>query len=125
MTIQEALEKDRIWAVLGATPREEKFGYKLYKRLKNRGYEVYPIHPKADTIDGDKCYRTLSDLPTIPHVVDVVVPEEVGIRAMAECKSLGISTVWLQPGADTPAVIEAAKQNGLEIITDCVLVQLP
>ena len=125
MTIQESLEKNVVWAVLGATPREEKFGYRLYKRLKDRGYTVYPVNPNAEVVDGDKCYPTLSSLPEVPAIVDVVVPEAVGITAMQECKNLGISTVWLQPGADTPDVIAAAEALDLTVIRDCVLVQLP
>ena len=76
-------------------------------------------------MDGDICYSTLTDIPKVVDVVNVVVPEQVGVAAMSECKKLGISTVWLQPGADTDAVINAAKERNINVITDCVLVQLP
>lgn len=125
MTIEEALKKDVVWAVLGATPKENKFGFKLYKRLKSYGYEVYPVNPNAEQVDGDICYSTLTDIPKVVDVVNVVVPEQVGVAAMSECEELGISTVWLQPGADTDAVINAAKERNINVITDCVLVQLP
>ncbi|KGF48159.1 CoA-binding protein [Veillonella montpellierensis DNF00314] len=125
MTIEEALKKDVVWAVLGATPKENKFGFKLYKRLKSYGYEVYPVNPNAEQVDGDICYSTLTDIPKVVDIVNVVVPEQVGVAAMSECEKLGISTVWLQPGADTDAVINAAKERNINVIIDCVLVQLP
>ena len=103
MTIQQALDQ-KVWAVIGATHKTEKFGYKIYKCLKDHGYEVYPV---------------------VPAVVDFVVPESAGLAALDECKELGISTVWLQPGADKPSVVEKAHALNLHVIQDCVLVQLP
>ena len=105
MTIQQALDQ-KVWAVIGATHKTEKFGYKIYKCLKDHGYEVYPVNPNIAEIDGDKCYSSLSALPVVPAVVDFVVPEAAGMAALDECKELGISTVWLQPGADKPSVVE-------------------
>ena len=55
MTIQQALDQ-KVWAVIGATHKTEKFGYKIYKCLKDHGYEVYPVNPNVAEIDGDKCY---------------------------------------------------------------------
>jgi len=99
MTIQQALDQ-KVWAVIGAT------------------------HKLAE-IDGNKCYPSLSALPVVPAVVDFVVPEAAGLAALDECKELGISTVWLQPGADKPSVVEKAHALNLHVIQDCVLVQLP
>lgn len=97
MTIQQALDQ-KVWAVIGATHKTEKFGYKIYKCLKDHGYEVYPVNPNIAEIDGDICYSSLSALTLLPAVVDFVVPEAAGLAALDECKELGISVVWLQPG---------------------------
>ena len=123
MMPQEALEK-KVWAVIGATARTEKFGYKIYKHLRDHGYTAYPVNPNVTAIDGDLCYPSLRALPEVPQVVDFVVPERVGLEAVDECQQLGVEIVWLQPGADTSAVITKANEAGLAVITDCVLVQL-
>ena len=86
--------------------KPKKFGYKIYKCLKDHGYEVYPVNPNVAEIDGNKCYPSLSALPVVPAVVDFVVPEAAGLAALDECKELGISTVWLQPGADKPLLLK-------------------
>ena len=78
MTIQQALDQ-KVWAVIGATHKTEKFGYKIYKCLKDHGYEVYPVNPNIAEINGDKCYPSLSALPVVPAVVDFVVPEAAGL----------------------------------------------
>ena len=113
MTIKDALA-EKVWAVIGATHKTDKFGYKIYKCLKEHGYEVYPVNPNVTSIDGDTCYPSLSALPVVPGVVDFVVPEAAGLAAIDECKQLGIKTIWLQPGADKPAVLAKAKEVGLD-----------
>ncbi len=118
-----ALKKKK-WAVLGATSRKEKFGYKIYTHLKQHGYTVYAVNPNVTEIDGDVCYPSLHALPEVPEVVDFVVPENIGVMALQDCKALGIHTVWLQPGADRPKVVEKAKELGLEVIQSCVLVDV-
>lgn len=123
MSIQAALS-EKVWAVIGATARKEKFGYKIYKCLKDHGYEVYPVNPNVEEIDGVRCYESLTALPVKPTVVDFVVPERVGLEAVDECKTLGIPTIWLQPGADKPSVVKKGKEKGLEVIEACVLIEL-
>ncbi len=67
----------------------------MYQRLRDRGYEVFAVNPKADTVEGDPCYPSLS---VIPGGVDAVViatnPERAG-ATMSECARLGIGHVWM------------------------------
>ncbi|MDY3974080.1 CoA-binding protein [uncultured Veillonella sp.] len=123
MNLTEVIQK-KVWAVLGATSRKEKFGYKILMHLRKHGYTVYAVNPNVDEIEGEPCYNSLRDLPEVPDVVDFVVPEIVGLVALDECKDLGISTVWLQPGADKPSVVKKAEELGFDVIQDCVLVQI-
>ena len=121
--MQDLIQK-KVWAVLGATHRTDKFGYKIFKHLLKHGYEVYPINPNIEEIDGIRCYASITDLPVVPDVVDFVVNSKIGLLALDECKSKGVTAVWLQPGADAPVVVEKAKELGLQVVSDCVLVQI-
>lgn len=122
--LAEKMMKLKTWAVVGATQDVEKFGYKIYKRLKNKGYNVYPISPKYDTIDGDKAYKALGDLPEKPEVVDFVVNPKVGIKIIEECKEIGIENVWLQPGTVSEEILNYAEDNGVHVAQACVLVAI-
>ena len=113
------------WAVVGATDNKEKFGYKIFKVMKEAGYNVFPVNPGISKILGIKCYATLKDLPVKPDAVDFVVPPKVGEQVLRECAELGIQNVWLQPGANADSVVALAKELGLTVVsTQCVMVEI-
>ncbi|SMD06040.1 CoA-binding protein [Sporomusa malonica] len=121
----EAMLQTKSWAVVGATDNTEKFGYKIFKALKEAGYNVYPVNPGINEILGDKCYPALKDLPIVPDVVNVVVPAKVGEQIMSNCSELGIKNVWLQPGANAASVVQLARNFDLNVVDqNCVLVEL-
>lgn len=125
MDMMEDFLRMKKWAVVGATDNEDKFGYKIYKCMKDAGYEVYPVNPGVAVIDGDKCYPSVNDLPEKPEAVDLVVPEKVGEQVIRELAAEGISHVWLQPGANAESVVKLAKELGLEVIDDgCVMKEI-
>lgn len=122
--ITEALAR-KTWAVVGATDNKEKFGYKIYKFMKDAGYHVYAVNPGVKEIMGETCYPSLDVLPAKPEVVDVVVPPRVGEQVLQQCAQLGIDTVWLQPGADAASVVQTGEKLGLKVIHNaCVMVEI-
>lgn len=112
------------WAVVGATEDQSKFGYRIYKKLKDHGYSVYPVSVKYDEVDGDKAYKNLSDLPEKVDVVDFVVNPKVGLSIIQQCNEMGINHIWLQPGTVSPEILEYAQENHIEVVRGCVLVSL-
>lgn len=122
---KEILLQENVWAVVGATNNEDKFGYKIFKFMKERGLDVYPVNPGITDINGIKCYPSLKDLPIKPGAVDVVVPPRIGEQVVRDCAELGISNVWLQPGADAENVVRLAQQLGLNVVYNaCIMVEL-
>ncbi len=122
--IEEALSK-KIWAVVGATPRMEKYGYKIYKTLKDHGYTVYPVNPNYKDVGGDPCYADLKSLPQIPQAVDMVVSPKFADETIKQAASLGCGIIWFQPGAESDEVIAASDSLGLKVVHhDCVMRRL-
>ena len=112
----------KTFAVVGATDNPEKYGNQIFKNLKSRGYEVYPINPKLKELDGVKCYPSLADIPVKVDVVDFVVPPEVTEAIIKECKRLGLDRIWLQPGSESEAAIAYCHENKLKVVHDvCVM----
>lgn len=122
--IKKFLDKKNIFAVVGASRNPKKYGYQLYKDLKEAGYEVYPVNPKAEEILGDKCYPGLEYLPTKPDVVDIVVPPRVTEEIVRTCKRLGITKIWMQPGSESEAAIRFCDNNNIEVVHSvCVMIE--
>jgi predicted CoA-binding protein len=114
----------RTWAVVGVSEDQSKFGYKVYKRLKDAGYKVYGVNPKLSELDGDKIYPDLKSLPVVPDVVNFVVPPKVTAGIIPQCAEQGVKYVWMQPGADCPEAFDLAKENKIEAERACVLAEL-
>jgi predicted CoA-binding protein len=110
------------FAVVGATDNPEKYGHQVLVNLKNRDYEVYPVNPRLETVEGMKCYATLSDLPAKVDVVDFVVPPAATESILKECLKLGLTRIWLQPGSESEAAIRFCEDNNLKVVHDvCVM----
>lgn len=113
------------WAVVGATEDTSKFGYKVYKKLKNHGYNVYPVNPKFETIEGEKCYHSILDINDSIDVISLIVNSKIGLEVIENASKKGIKNIWCQPGAESQELIENAKAYGMKIIyNECVLVEL-
>lgn len=102
-------------AVTGVSrkPRQHGSNY-VYKRLRDRGYEVFAVNPNADQVEGDRSYH---DLTSIPGGVDAVViataPDEAA-ATMRECDQLGIRQVWMHRSYGEGSVSQAATAYGRE-----------
>ena len=92
----------------------------VYRRLRDRGYDVFAVNPNADTVEGDPAYQ---DLKSIPGGVDAVVigtRPELAEGTMRECAELGITQVWMHWGPGESSVSAAAtdygRQHGITVI---------
>ena len=116
----EFLSHKRI-AVTGVSRHPESHGSNVvYKRLRERGYEVFAVNPNADEVEGDACFH---DLKSIPGGVDAVVIGTSPTHAdatMQECNELGIGSVWMHRSFGGGSVSDAAtrfgRQHGITVI---------
>src|SRR5215467_10065697 len=108
------LAKKRV-AVTGVSRAPKQHGSNtVYKRLRERGYDVFAINPNAETVEGDAAYP---DLRSIPGGVDAVVigtrPERAD-ETIRECAELGIEHVWMHRGPGAGSVSKTATAYGRE-----------
>ncbi|MCL6431477.1 MAG: CoA-binding protein [Anaerolineae bacterium] len=114
----------RVWAVVGVSADPAKFGYRIFRSLREAGYRVYGVNPNAREIDGQTIYPSLAALPERPEVVDIVVPPPVTERIVRECAELGLCRVWMQPGAESDSAIRFCQEHGIAVVYGaCAMVE--
>jgi hypothetical protein len=125
MTSKAAVQdfiSQRTLAVVGVSRNPQKFGNMVYKELKAKGYRVFPVNSKVDKIEGEPCYPSLSALPEKVGGAVIIVPPAETEKVVQDAKAAGISRVWMQQGAESPAAIQFCKDNGLnEVHGECIM----
>lgn len=117
-------EPDTSVAVVGATDNPSKYGHTIYHDLKRKGYVVYPVNPRRQTVGGDAAYATLADLPEAPTIVNFVIPPRFTLHVLQQCLDLGLMNVWLQPGAESPEVMSFLQEHGFNYLANaCIMVR--
>ena len=113
------------YAVVGVSQKRHKFGNQVFREMKQRGFTVYPVHKTLSSVEGERCFPTVSDLPeTVQSVVIVLHPEDSEM-VVAQCKWKGIQNIWLQPGAESDSIVAYAHEYDLNLVHDlCVLMFL-
>ncbi len=113
------------WAVVGASTKHYRYGYKIVKELEEAGYNTLPITPKYRNIDGIKAYTDISHVEEgLIDVVNFVVNPSIGIHVLKECIRKGITRIWLQPGTVSEEILAMAKSHNIEVVEGCILVVL-
>ncbi len=113
------------WAIIGASNDKQKYGYKIYKCLLDRGIDVYAVNPGISELLGRRCYASIKDLPIKPEAADFVVPPRIGEQVIRECAEVGIKNIWLQPGAHSDEIVHIAQQLELNVVHHaCIMVEL-
>jgi predicted CoA-binding protein len=95
-------------------------GNVVYRRLKERGYEVFAVNPNAEEVEGDRCCKDLASIPGGVDGVVIATRPEVAEETMRECAALGIERVWMHrgpgPGSVSAAAAAYGREHGIAVI---------
>ena len=125
MVLEKLKEKNTTIALVGASNDKNKYGNKIYRDLKNKGYNVTPINPKEDTIEGDKAYASIEMMEKLPDIANFVVPPPIAMKIAQHLVDLGIKHLWFQPGSESNELEAWLKNNnGIKyLINSCIMVE--
>jgi predicted CoA-binding protein len=122
------LESVRSIAVVGASPRRERPSHRVMAYLQRRGYRTIPVNPNAagDTINGERCYASLAEVPEPIDMVDVFRRKEAAGGVVDEAIAIGAKVVWMQLGVRDDAAAARAEDAGLEVVMNrCPAIEIP
>ena len=125
MVLEKLKEENTSIALIGASNDRNKYGNKIYRDLRNKGYNVTPINPKEEKIEGDRAYSSIEEMKELPDIANFVVPPPVAIRIAQNITNLGIKHLWFQPGSESKELEDWLKNtDGIEyLINACIMVE--
>jgi predicted CoA-binding protein len=118
----DAFLSSRKLAIAGVSRTPKKFGFEVFKTLREKGFEIFPINPAADQIDGIPCFKNISSLPVNIHHLLILTKKDQTKEVVKEALAKGIDNIWIQQGSSTPEAIELTRGHRINLITgECIL----
>ena len=111
-------------AILGASPKPDRYAYKAFELLKEYGHRPIPINPAFTDILGEKCYPAISDAPQPIDTVTLYLGEARSNPLVDEIIAAKPRRIIMNPGAENPALAAKAEDAGIEVVEGCTLVML-
>lgn len=119
--ILDLLKSLKTIAIVGISNDPEKPSYKVAEYLKNNGYKIIPVNPKYDTVLGEKCYKSLSDIEESVDIVDVFRKKEDILPIAQEALKIKPKIFWMQLGIDNQEAKELLEKHGIFVIENTCL----
>ncbi|MCD6250535.1 MAG: CoA-binding protein [candidate division Zixibacteria bacterium] len=111
-------------AVLGASPKENRYSFKAVKMLKEYGHKPIPVHPAGHTVDGVLGVSSLDQIDAPVDTVTCYVNAKISDGAYDQIVKLQPKRVIFNPGAENEELAEKLKEDGIEVLNACTLVML-
>lgn len=112
---------EKSFAIAGVSRKPQGgVGNFVMKKFIAEGYNVYPVHPEADMVDGAKCYRNLKAIPEQINSLFIATNPKDSLSVVKDCIENNIKTIWFHKafgeGSYNKEAAELAEQNGITVI---------
>ena len=111
-------------AVIGASSDRRKFGNRALRAYIQQGFTVLAINPNETEVEGLKTYASVLDVPGPIDMATFYVPPDIGEKVIDEVAKKGITEVWLNPGAESDALVERARALNIRPIQACSIMAI-
>jgi acyl-CoA synthetase (NDP forming) len=114
----------KVIAIIGASNDRRKFGNRALRAFREQGNTVVPINPHETEVEGLRAYRSVLDVPGAIDMASFYVPPEIGVQVIEDVARKQIAEVWLNPGAESEALIRRAESLQIRPIVACSIVAI-
>jgi hypothetical protein len=119
--IRALLKSVRTIAVVGLSDNPARPSYGVARAMQGLGYKIIPVRPAQTEVLGEQAYAQLTDLPTVPDLVDVFRNPDAVDAVVDQCIAVGAKRLWLQEGVVNEPAALRAQAAGITVIMDrCV-----
>jgi uncharacterized protein len=108
--------KTKTLAIAGVSRNEKKFGNIVFRELQKKEYTVIPINPNTSEIDGQKCLKSVEELPSDIESLLITTPKRQTDEVLKQAIQKGIKNIWIQQMSETENTLKIAKEFDIEII---------
>ena len=123
-TLRRILKESHVIAVVGLSADWYRPSYFAAKYMQEHGYRVIPVNPKYDSILGEKCYRSLRDIPERVEIVDIFRKTGDVMPIADDAIAIRAKVLWQQLGVRNESAAAKARAAGLEAVLDrCVKIE--
>ncbi|MEU9141723.1 CoA-binding protein [Streptomyces sp. NPDC048404] len=126
-TIRRILtEQGDTWAIVGLSSNQRRAAHGVAEVLQRYGKRIVPVHPKAETVHGERGYASLADIPFDVDVVDVFVNSHLAGPVADEAVAIGAKAVWFQLDVIDETTYARTRAAGLDMVMDrCPAIEIP
>ncbi len=114
----------QIVAVLGASPKSDRYGYRAMQMLQEYGHRAIPVNPAFPEILGEKCYGSISEVPDKIDTATLYLGKARSDPLIDQILGANPRRIIFNPGAENPEMAAQAQARGIEVIEGCTLVML-
>jgi len=119
---QEFLAQKR-FAVAGVSRTPQSTANTIYRKLRDEGYEVYPVNPHAEEVEGDRCYASVTAIPGRLDGALLVTRPESSEQLVRDCAAAGVLRIWMHENAFFKSgtsvsddAVAFCRENGISVI---------
>lgn len=105
--------------IIGASSKRDRFANKAVRAYAQKGYRVYAVHPREETVEELPVYRSVGEVPDKLDIASLYVRPEIGMTLLEELAKKGIRDVYLNPGAESDELYQRARELGLNPMMAC------
>jgi predicted CoA-binding protein len=123
-TIKEILENTDKVAIVGLSPKPDRDSNRVARYLMDKGYSVVPVNPGQKEILGERCYRSLEEIPFHVDLVNIFLNPVRIPPIVDQAIKIGAKVIWMQLDVIHEESAERARSAGLQVIMDrCIKVE--
>jgi predicted CoA-binding protein len=123
-TLRKILRETKTIAVVGLSAHWYRPSYFAAKYMMDHGYRIIPVNPAYDEVLGQKCYKSLRDIPEPVDMVDCFRRAQEIVPLAQDAVAIGAKTLWMQLGVVNQEAARIAEAAGLQVVMDrCVKIE--
>ena len=109
-------------AVVGFSPKKDRASNYVSSYMQMNGFNIIPVNPNYSSIDGKKCYKSLTQIKEKIDVVNIFRNSNFAYPIVKEAILINVAAIWMQDGVHSIEAFNLANDKNIMIIMDdCIM----